>query len=317
MRAVRYHETGGPEVLRVDDVEPPEPGHGEVVVDVHAAGVNPVDTYFRTGEYPLPELPWTPGSDVAGVVGAVGPGVAEFDVGDRVFGTGLGRTVQGTHAEQIAAPADLLARLPDDASFLEGAAVALVGVTAWQALVGYAGLEPAETCLIHGGSGGVGHVAVQLAETSGATVLTTASERYHDHLRDLGADAVFDYRRDDLEAAVEDAGRPDVILDTFMNEYFPLDARVAAPGARVVGIGNTADEARIPLGPAKSKDLRYQVMSMFNVDDVGAVLDRLGRLVVTGGVVPEIARTFSLEETAEAQRAVLEESFLGKLVVEP
>ena len=317
MRAVRYHETGGPEVLRVDDVEPPEPGHGEVVVDVHAAGVNPVDTYFRTGEYPLPELPWIPGSDVAGVVGAVGPGVTEFSVGDRVFGTGLGRTVPGTHAEQIVAPVDLLARLPGDASFLEGAAIALVGVTAWQALVGYADLEPAETCLVHGGSGGVGHVAVQLAETSGATVVTTASEQYHDHLRDLGADAVLDYRRDDLEAAIEDAGRPDVILDTFMNEYFPLDARVAAPGARIVGIGNTTDEARVPLGPAKSKDLRYQVMSMFNVDDVGAVLDRLGRLVVGGGVVPEIARTFALEETADAQRAVLEESFLGKLVVEP
>ena len=317
MRAVRYHETGGPDVLQVDDVEPPDPGHGEVVVDVHAAGVNPVDTYFRTGEYPLPELPWVPGSDVAGVVGAVGPDVSEFEVGDRVFGTGLGRTVPGTHAEQIAAPVDLLARLPDDASFLEGAAVALVGVTAWQALVGYADLEPAETCLIHGGSGGVGHVAVQLAEASGATVVTTASERYHDHLRDLGANAVLDYRRDDLEDAIVDAGRPDVVLDTFMNEYFPLDARVAAPGARVVGIGNTADEARVPLGPAKSKDLRYQVMSMFNVEDFGTVLDSLGRLVVTGEVVPEIARTFSLEETPDAHRTVLEESFLGKLVVEP
>ncbi|MFC5972781.1 NADPH:quinone reductase [Halomarina salina] len=317
MRAVRYHETGGPDVLQVDDVEPPEPGHGEVVVDVHAAGVNPVDTYFRTGEYPVPEFPWVPGSDLAGVVGAVGPDVDEFAVGDRVFGTGLGRTVSGTHAEQVTAPVDLLARLPDDASFLEGAAVALVGVTAWQALVGYADLEPAETCLVHGGSGGVGHVAVQLAEATGATVVTTASEQYHDHLRDLGADVVLDYRRDDLETAIVDAGRPDVVLDTFMNEYFPLDARVAAPGGRIVGIGNTADEARVPLGPAKSKDLRYQVMSMFNVEEYGPVLDRLGRLVVKGEVVPEVARTFPLEETADAHRTVLEESFLGKVVVEP
>ncbi|MFD1514989.1 NADPH:quinone reductase [Halomarina rubra] len=317
MHAVRYHETGGPEVLQVDDIDPPDPGHGEVVVDVHAAGVNPVDTYFRTGAYPVPELPWVPGSDLAGVVGAVGPDVTGFDVGDRVFGTGLGRTVQGTHAEQVVAPADLLATLPDDASFLEGAAVALVGVTAWQALVGYAALEPAETCLIHGGSGGVGHVAVQLAEAAGATVLTTASEQYHDHLRDLGADRVFDYRRDDLEAAIAETAAPDVVLDTFMNEYFPLDARVAAPGARIVGIGNTSDEARIPLGQAKSKDLDFQVMSMFNVEDTAAVLERLGRLVVSGEVVPEVAQTFALDETADAHRTVMEESFLGKLVVEP
>jgi len=317
MRAVRYHETGGPDVLQVDDIDPPDPGHGEVLVDVHAAGVNPVDTYFRTGEYPVPELPWIPGSDLAGVVGAVGPGVEGFEVGDRVFGTGLGRTHPGSHAEQVTAPAALLAPLPEGASFDEGAAVALVGVTAWQALVGYADLEPAETCLIHGASGGVGHIAVQLADATGARVVATASERYHDHLRDLGADQVLDYHREDLESAIADAGAPDVVLDTFMNEYFPLDARVAAPGARIVGIGNTSDEARIPLGPAKSKDLDFQVMSMFNVDDVGAVLDRLGRLVVSGEVVPEVARTFPLEETAEAHRTVLEESFLGKVVVEP
>ncbi|MWG35752.1 NADPH:quinone reductase [Halomarina oriensis] len=317
MHAVRYHETGGPDVLQVDDVDPPDPGQGEVLVDVHAAGVNPVDTYFRTGAYPVPELPWTPGSDLAGVVGAVGPGVEAFTVGDRVFGTGLGRTVQGSHAEQVVAPVDHVAVLPDDVSFNEGAAVALVGVTAWRALVGYADLEPAETCLVHGASGGVGHVAVQLAEATGARVVATASEQYHDHLRDLGADVVLDYHREDLESAIAEAGAPDVILDTFMDEYFPLDARVAAHGARIVGIGNTSDEARIPLGPAKSKDLDFQVMSMFNVEAYGPILDRLGHLVVAGEVVPEVAETFPLAETADAHRTVMEESFLGKLVVEP
>jgi NADPH:quinone reductase-like Zn-dependent oxidoreductase len=317
MRAVRYHETGGPDALRVDDVDPPEPGHGEVVVDVRAAAVNPVDTYFRTGEYPLPELPWVPGSDLAGVVGAVGPGVTEFAVGDRVFGTGLGRTVPGTHAEQVRAPVDLLATLPGEASFFEGAAVALVGVTAWRALVDYARLEPAETCLVQGASGGVGHVAIQLAAATGARVHATASEHHHGHLRDLGADRVFDYRREDLEAALGDAGAPDVVLETFLDRHLPMDARIAAHGGRIVGVGNTSDEASLPIGPAKSKDLRVQGMSMFNVDDTAAVLDRLGRLVASGAVVPEVARTYDLAGTADAQRAVLEESFVGKLIVEP
>jgi NADPH:quinone reductase-like Zn-dependent oxidoreductase len=316
MRAVRFHEHGGPEVLQVDDVGTPEPGPGEVRVAVRAAGVNPVDTYFREGEYPVPELPWRGGSDVAGVVSAVGEGVDGVAEGDRVFGTGLGRTEPGAYAEEVVADEDLLARLPDAVSFTEGAALALVGVTAWQALVHHADLEPAETCLVQSGSGGVGHVAVQLADAAGARVLTTASETYHDHLRDLGADVTLDYRRDDLEGAIAEAGAPDVVLETFVDRYFPLDARVAATGARIVGIGNTADEATVPVGAGKSKDLRFQLMTMFNTRDVGAVCDRLASLAASGQVVPEVAGTFPLEEAAEAQRTVLDESFLGKIVLD-
>jgi NADPH2:quinone reductase len=317
MRAVRYHEHGGPEVLQVEDVPRPEAGHGELLVRVEAAGVNPVDTYFREGAYPLPGLPWIPASDAAGVVEAVGDGVERFEAGDRVFATGLGRDRPGTCAEYVAVPEGLAATLPEDCGFEEGAAVALVGVTAWQALVHHGGVEPGERVLVHSGSGGVGHVAVQLAAAAGARVTTTAAPDYREHLLRLGAGTVLDYAREDLAAAIADAGAPDLVLDTMADEYFELDGEVAARGATVVGIGNSADTAPVPMGPGKFKDLRFQTMSMFNTPDTAAVLDRLATLMAAGDVVPEVAGSYDLEGTADAQRGVLAESFLGKLVIAP
>jgi len=320
MRVVRYHEHGGPEVLQVDDVEPPEPGPGELRIDTRAVGVNPVDTYFREGSYPVPELPWIPGSDVAGVVDAAGRGAA-VEPGTRVFATGtLGNDRQGTYAEQVLVPADWAAELPEGCAFEEGAALGLVGLTAWRAFVEFARVEPAERVLVHGGSGGVGHVAVQIADAMGARVTTTARRDYHDYLRRLGASTVVDYRQDDdeLAAAITDAGAPDVVLDTHFDDYLQLDADVAAHGGRVVCIGNDAASARLDAaGAAKSKDVGFQFMTMFSAPDVGGALDRLATLAEDGRVVPEIARTYSLEEAAEAQRAVLRDSFRGKLVIVP
>ncbi|WP_458187613.1 NADPH:quinone reductase [Haladaptatus sp. NG-WS-4] len=318
MRAVRYHEHGGPEVLRVDDVDRPEPDDDELLVAVRAAAVNPVDTYFREGSYPPGDLPWIPGSDFAGVVEAVGTNVDGFAEDDRVFGTGLGNDRPGTCAEYVTTPTDRVALLPSGVGFDEGAAVALVGVTAWRALVDHAGLEPAETCLIHGGSGGVGHVAVQLAASTGARVTTTASEGYHDRLADLGARTVLDYARDDLTDAVGEAGEPNVVLDHRLDDYLHFDADVAAQGARVVGIGNedvTAGFENVPA--ARSKELTITLMSMFNTPDISVVLERLARLVADGEIVPEIEQVYSLDEVDDAQRDVMETSFLGKLVVEP
>ncbi|MCO8256464.1 NADPH:quinone reductase [Haladaptatus sp. AB618] len=317
MRAVRYHEHGGPDVLQVEEIDRPEPEDDELLVAVRAATVNPVDTYFREGSYRPGDLPWIPGSDFAGEVEAVGDEVEAFDVGDRVFGTGLGNSRQGTCAEYVTTPTDTVARLPDGVGFDEGAAVALVGVTAWRALIDHGNLEPAETCLVHGGSGGVGHVAVQLAAATGARVVTTASEEYHERLEAVGADTVLDYHRDDLAEAVEEAGNPDVILDHRLDDYLQFDADVAALGARIVGIGNTDAEAGFEnVSAARSKELTITLMSMFNTPDISAVLERLARLVADGEVVPEIAGTYSLSEVDEAQCDVLEKSFLGKLVVE-
>ncbi len=318
MRAVRYHEHGGPDVLQVEEIDQPEPEDDELLVAVRAAAVNPVDTYFREGSYQPGDLPWIPGSDFAGEVEAVGDDIEEFDAGDRVFGTGLGNSRQGTCAEYVTTPTDTVANLPDGVGFDEGAAVALVGVTAWRALIDHGHLEPAETCLVHGGSGGVGHIAVQLAAATGARVITTASEEYHERLEAIGADTVLDYHRDDLADAVEDAGNPAVILDHRLDDYLQFDADVATTGARIVGIGNTDAEAGFEnISAARSKELTITLMSMFNTPDISAVLERLARLVADGEVAPEIVRTYSLDEVGDAQRDVLEESFLGKFIVEP
>jgi NADPH2:quinone reductase len=317
MHTIQYAEHGGPEVLELVERDRPTPGNGELLVRTEAAAINPVDTYFREGAYPLDSLPWTPGSDLAGVVEAVGEGVTGFDVGDQVFATGLGRHHQGTCAEYVAVPEGLAAELPDNCGFEEGAAIGLVGVTAWQALVYHTGVEPGERVLVHSGSGGVGHVAVQLASAMGARVTTTAATTYHDHLHSLGADATLSYDDPGLEAAISEAGAPDVLLDTIANEYLELDAEVAAPGARIVVIGNTEPTAPFPMGPGKFKDLRVQAMSMFNTSDTGMVLSRLGTLMEAGQVVPEVHRIYDLAATAEAHRDVLQESFLGKLVVTP
>lgn len=318
MRAVRYHEHGGPETLRVDEIDRPEPTANEVLVSVEAAGINPVDTYFRDGSYQPAQLPWIPGSDCAGTVVEAGDAVARVDEGDRVFATGLGNSLQGTCAEYVAVPESHLAVLPDSVSFEVGAGVALIGVTAWQTLVEACGLEPAERVLIHGGSGGVGHVAVQLAAATGARVTTTASPGYHSRLAELGADDVFDYARDDLADAVVDAGRPDVVLDHRLDDYLSFDMEVAAQGGRVGAIGNTDSAATFEDVPrCRAKALSVHHVSMFNTPDFGAVLDRLAVLMEDGELTAEVARRYDLDDVADAHRDVLDDSFLGKLIVTP
>jgi NADPH2:quinone reductase len=318
MRAVRYHEYGAPSVLEVETVDRPEPRGQELLVEVAAAGVNPVDTYFRTGEYTPAGLPMIPGADLAGTVTAVGPAVTAFEPGDRVFGTGLGRDRQGTYAEYAVGPESHFGSLPEGTSAADGAAIALVGVTAWRALIDHAGLELGETCLVHGGSGGVGHAAVQIAAAAGAEVVTTARPEYHDRLRELGADSVLDYRREDLAEAVLEGDRPDVILDHRLDDYLQFDASVAHVGTRVVGIGNTEPAAGFEdVAAARGKDLHLVLMSMFNAPNFGAILEDLGTLLEDGRLTPVVANRYGLEEAQAAQTAVLDDSFLGKLIIEP
>ncbi|WP_254274098.1 NADPH:quinone reductase [Haloarcula marina] len=318
MRAVRFHEHGGPEVLTVEDVPMPTPEGDEVLVEVAAAGVNPVDTYFRDGAYDPGELPWIPGSDCAGTVAEIGDAVEGYAEGDRVFATGLGNWLQGTCAEYAIVPESHLAHLPDAVDFETGAAVALVGVTAWQTLVDACSLELAERALIHGGSGGVGHVAVQLADAAGARVTTTASPQYHDRLSKLGADDVFDYRREDIADAVTEAGAPDVILDHRLDDYLSFDTDVAAQSARIAAIGNSDLAATFENVPqCRAKDLTVHHVSMFNTPEFGAVLDRLATLMADDALTGVVADTYALDEVADAHVDVLEESFLGKLVVTP
>jgi len=321
MRAVRLADHGGPDVLEVAEVDRPEPGGHELLVEVAAAGVNPVDTYFRDGSYTPVSLPFTPGVDVAGVVAAVGEYVDGFAEGDRVFGTGIGNAAhQGAYAEYATIPEDRVVALPDGADLTEAGAAGVVAGTAWRALVDHAALDPAEHCLVHGGAGGVGHAAVQLGAAVSARVVTTAAPEYHDALADLGAGTVLDYGREDLADAVREAagGGVDVVLDHRLDDYLQLDAEVAAEGARVVGIGeNSPDPGFTGVGAARSKDVAYQFMSMFNTPDLRVPLRGVAHLMDAGALSVEVARSYGLSEAARAQRDVMEESFLGKLVVEP
>ncbi|WP_049990830.1 NADPH:quinone reductase [Natrinema salifodinae] len=321
MRAVRLHEHGDTDVLHVDEIERPEPADDELLVEVAAAGVNPVDTYFRDGSYTPVDVPFTPGVDVAGVVAETGAAVEEFAAGDRVYGTGIGNgSSQGSYAEYATIPTDRVVLLPDGADITEAGAAGVVAVTAWRALIDHADLDPAEYCLVHGGSGGVGHAAVQIAAAVSARVITTAAEEYHDELADYGAETVLDYTRDDLADAVREAsdGGVDAVLDHRLDDYLQFDADVAATGARVVGIGeNSPDPGFTNDGAARSKDVSYQFMSMFNTPDLRVPLRGAAHLMDAGDLSIDVARTYDLEEADEAQRAVMADSFLGKLVIEP
>lgn len=320
MRAIRYHEHGGTEVLSTDDIERPEPGFDELLVETRAIGINHVDTLFREGVFTPASLPAIPGSDFAGVVAGVGDGVTGYEVGDRVHGAGLGGGRQGSYAEYVTVPTDQAAPLPDSVGFLEGAAMGHVGVAAWQAVVHHGQLEPAEVCLIHGGGGGLGHIAVQLADAAGATVITTeAAQETRDRLEALGADATFDYGREDLAEAIVDIAEPDLIVDYHFDQYIDFDVRNIAHGGRISVLEFTGEEGgeavlqQSAFREGVLKDVDIQLVGIFN-GEIDRVLPRLSTLVADGELHVEIAGTYDLHEAAQAQRDIVEEVHHGKLV---
>ena len=320
MRAVRFHSHGGTDVLQVDEIDRPEPSADELLIEVHGAAVNPVDTYFREGSYEPFTLPMIPGIDAAGEVVAVGDDVTGFSEGDAVMATGIGKDHYGGYAEYVAIPDDRVVTLPESVDTVAAGAAGVASVTAWRALIDHAALQLGDRCLIHGGSGGVGHAAVQIAAAAGAQVITTASPQYHDELTDLGADVVLDYHRDDLAEAVVDAsnGGVDVILDHRMHEYLQFDADVAATGCRIVGIGEKDQNVGFTQSSAaRGKDLQLTLMSMFNTPDLRDPLRHVATLLASDGLDIKIAQQYELGGAAEAQRAVLDDSFLGKLVMTP
>jgi NADPH:quinone reductase-like Zn-dependent oxidoreductase len=221
MTAVRVRAFGGPDVLTRERIPLPEAGPGEVLIRVHATGLNPPDWYARTGFANLPEamrpkvgLPWTPGSDVSGVVAAVGPDVTEWSEGDAVFGLvrfpALNHGGMG-YAEYTTSPASHLAAKPAGVDHIQAAGVPMAGLTAYQYLFDHVRLGPGRTVLVNGAAGGVGHFLVQLAKTRGAYVIGVASGRHEAFLRDLGVDRFIDYTTTDVEDVVRDV---DHVLDT-------------------------------------------------------------------------------------------------------
>ena len=320
MRAVRFHEHGGSDVLQVEDVDTPDPAADEVLVEIDGAGVNPVDTYIREGATDPFTLPMIPGIDAGGTVAAVGESVSGFEVGDPVYGTGIGKNHYGGYAEYAAVPEDRLVGLPAGVDTATAGGAGVVSVTAWRALVDHANLQAADVCLIHGGSGGVGHAAVQIAAAAGAQVITTAAPAYHDELFDLGADVALDYSRPDLETAVQDAGDGgvDVIVDHRLGEYLQFDADVANVGCRVIGIGENATAVGFDRSSAtRRKDLQLTMMTMFNTPDFRVPLEKIAYLMGDGDIEIRVADTYNLEDAAAAQQDVMSDSFLGKLLITP
>jgi NADPH:quinone reductase-like Zn-dependent oxidoreductase len=288
MRAARFHDYGPPEVLTVEETPRPMPGEGEVLVRVHAAGVNPIDWKLRAGylkDFMPVQLPYTPGYDLAGTVEAVGPGVTDFTPGQAVFGRGA-----ASYAEYAIAPATALALKPANITFDQAATIAIGGVTAWAGLFDTAGLQPGQRLLVQGAAGGTGSYAVQLGNWKGAHVIGTASTRNLDTVRSLGAEQAIDYTVTPVEQAVSDV---DVVLDTVGGETMDRSWQLLKPGGILVEVaGMPSEEAAQQHGVRTSGVQAPPVIS--------GILRQLAELIESGTVQAEVGPVFPLEEAAQA-----------------
>ncbi|MDB5074639.1 MAG: NADP-dependent oxidoreductase [Chloroflexi bacterium] len=303
MQAIRFHEYGGPEKLVLDTLERPAPKEGEVLLKVHAAGVNPVDWKFRAGylqQWMPIQLPYVPGNDVAGTVEEVGPGVTEFRKGQAVYGLAQG----GTYAQYVVVPASQLAPMPKNLSFDEAASVPVGALTAWHALFTYADLQAGQTVLVHGGAGGVGAFAVQLAHWKGAKVIATASADNLDFVRSLGADTVIDYNATQFETVVRDV---DVVVDTVGGDVLQRSWQVLRPGGILVSITEPPSEEE-----AKKRGVRAaMVQTAFTGED----LRRITELIESGQLKPELGPVFRLTDADKAQELSQTRHGRGRIVL--
>jgi len=313
-------EFGGPEVLRLEDVPDPQPAAGQVVVRIGAAGVNPVDSYIRTGTYARkPSLPYTPGTDGAGTIASVGKDVTRLAVGDRVY---LAGSLSGTYAELALCEERSLVRLPGNASFAQGAALHVPYGTAYQALFHHAHARAAETVLIHGASGGVGIAAVQIARAAGLRVIGTAgSDRGRQLAAAEGAHDVLDHTAPGHfeKALALTGGRGcDIILEMLANVNLGRDLTILAPRGRVVVIGSRGP---IEINPrdAMMRDAAILGMTLWNA--TSADLATIHAALVAGlenrTIRPVIGQQFPLAEAPRAHTAVMEPGAYGKIVLIP
>ncbi|MGW3244863.1 NADP-dependent oxidoreductase [Streptomyces sp. NPDC001070] len=307
MRAITQDVLGAPEVLREAELERPVPGVGELLVRVHAAGLNPTDTKHRETGLFLGRPPFVLGWDVSGVVEETGLGVTLFKPGDEVFGMLPYPHGAGSHAEFVTGPARAFASKPSTVGHVEAAAIPLVALTAWQALVDTAGLRRGQRVLIHAAAGGVGHVAVQIAKSRGAHVIGTASAAKHDFLRGLGADEVIDYRTTDYAEAVRDV---DVVLDPLGGSEAVRSLRTLREGGLLVTI--------LPIGLpellAEAGRLGVRAAGMI-VEADHAGMAAIARLVEDGALRVTVADTFPLSEAAKAHASLETGRTTGKLVL--
>ena len=303
MKAVSQDELGGPEVLKLVTVPTPEPGVSEILVRVHAAGVNPIDGAQRqTGAF-VGQPPFVLGWDVSGTVEAVGPGVTLYEPGDKVFGLLPFPQGHGAYAEYAVGPTRVFVPKPDRLDHVQAAAIPMVGLTAWQALVDTAGVGEGSRVLIDAAAGGIGHLAVQIAKARGAHVTALASAANLDFVRSLGADEAIDYNATDFTKTVRDQ---DVVLDIVGGDYPARSLDVLRPGGTLVSTQPSSVE---PVAEAAAeRDIRVAGV-IVEADEIG--MSALADLAATGELVPTIAATFPLEE-ARAASALADVASTGK-----
>ncbi len=330
MKAAYIEQTGPADSIRFGDLPDPQPKDGEVLVHIGAVDVNPLDTYIRSGAVAMPiPLPYIPGCDLAGVVERVGPAARRFKVGDRVWGSNqgiLGR--QGTFAELAAVEEAWLYPTPDSVSDQIAAATSLVAITSYLGLAQHARLRAGETLFIHGGTGGVGSMVVQMAKILGARVITTASSDTKLAIcRELGADLAINYRAQDVEAVTKNfaPGGVDVYWETYREPDFDRAVRMLAPRGRMILMAGRDARPQFPVGPFYVKGCQLLGFTMFNAtpDDQRAAADDINRWLAAGQLKPLIDRVLPLSEAAQSHR--LQEGkvtgqqgeVIGKIVLAP
>lgn len=322
MLAIRVHQPGGPEVLVPEEVPLPEPGPGQVRIKVAAAGVNFIDVYHRKGLYPLP-LPMTPGSEAAGVVDAVGPGVEDFQPGDRVAHA----MSIGSYAQYQVVPADRLVKVPEDVSFEDAAAAMLQGMTAHYLACSTFPLAPGHRALVHAAAGGVGLLLVQMAKLRGATVYGTVSTEEKARLaREAGVDEVIIYTETDFEAEVRrltDGKGVDVVYDSVGRTTFAASLRCLKPRGYLVLFGQSSGPVE-PIDPQVlnqhgSLFLTRPSLAHYTLDraELSSRAGELFEWLRTGRVRLRIDRTLPLAQAAEAHRLLEGRATAGKLLLIP
>lgn len=306
MKAIRIHEFGGPEVLKLEDAPMPEIGSDDVLIKVHAAGVNPVDWKIREGlrkeKFPT-TFPLTPGWDVSGVIEAVGENIKIFKKGDEVYSL-PSPSKNGAYAEYIAVPANLVSKKPKTIDHENSAAIPLAASTAWQGLFDFGHLEQGQRVLIHAGAGGVGTFAIQFAKWKGAHVITTTSEKNTEFLKLLGADEVIDYNKTKFEDAVQDI---DLVLDTLGGDVQKKSLQVLKEGGRLITTLRPDSQEE-----AKAKNIHLETFTAKAHPDQ---LQQIAQLIDLGKIQPVIEKIMNLEDAAEAQELSRQGHSRGKIVL--
>lgn len=320
MKAVVIREFGGPEQLKLEDAPEPQAGAGQVVVRVHAVGVNPVDAYIRSGAHAVkPRLPFTPGMDAAGVVEATGENVSRVRVGDRVYVAG---SLSGTYAELTLCDEQQVHPLAESLSFAQGAGVGVPYATAYRALFLRARAEPGETVFVHGATGGVGIASIQLARAHGMRVIGTGgTEEGRKLVLQEGAQEVLDHHSENyLEKLMEMTGGrgADVVLEMLANVNLGKDLEIIAKRGRIVVIGNRGS---IEINPrfTMAKDASILGMSLVNAtrEELASIHSALVAGLSNGTLRPVVGREMALAEASSAHAAVMEPGAHGKIVLIP